>query len=109
MKNDIKIISSSGNVFEDLGFSNAKEELAKASLTARISSIIQEKKLTQKDAAKLLGIDQPKISALKHGKYTGYSLDRLFSFLLRLGNDIDVTIRPKTHRGQADIHIHAAF
>jgi len=107
MRKKIEITESSGNIFEDLGFKNAKEELAKANLTAQITTIIRERKLTQKEAGKLLGIDQPKVSALKAGRYTGYSIDRLFSFLLKLGNDINITIAPKASRRAANISVHA--
>lgn len=103
-----EIIESSGNVFQDLGFENAAEEYARASLTARISSILQERRLTQKEAAKILGIDQPKVSALKNGRYTGFSIGRLFSFLLSLDKDIEVIIKPKASRSPASISIHAA-
>src|SRR5262249_28961209 len=76
---------SSGNVFADLGLENPEELLAKAALVQRIADIIAERKLTQAGAAKLLGIDQPKVSALLRGKLDGFSTDRLFRFLNALG------------------------
>ncbi|MCI0379188.1 MAG: helix-turn-helix domain-containing protein [Gemmataceae bacterium] len=85
---------SSGNVFADLGFPNAEELLAKAELVQRISNQIDERKLTQAQAAAVLGIDQPKVSALLRGKLDGFSTDRLFRFLNALGNEIEVVIRP---------------
>ncbi len=76
---------SSGNVFADLGLPNPEERLAKAELALQINRLIKKKKLTQIAAAKLLDIDQPKISALNQGKLAGFSMERLFRFLNLLG------------------------
>lgn len=86
----------SGNVFADLGFSNPELALAKAELVQRIRELIEERKLTQTRAAKLLGIDQPKVSALVRGRVEGYSMDRLFRFLTSLGQRVEITVRPNT-------------
>lgn len=101
-----KVTKSSGNIFTDMGIDNPRNELLRANLTARISLILQDKKIKQKEAAELLGIDQPKISALKNGRYTGFSVERLFSFLLCLEQDIDIIIKPheNTHR-PPEIHV----
>jgi predicted XRE-type DNA-binding protein len=88
--------TSSGNVFADLGLPNPEERLAKARLAIQINLLIKGKKLTQKEAAKLLEIDQPKISALHRGKLAGFSLERLFRFLNILGQEIDIKVRRKT-------------
>jgi predicted XRE-type DNA-binding protein len=85
---------SSGNVFADLGFANPEEELAKADLALRISQLLSERKLTQKQAASLLGVDQPKVSALLRGKLEGFSTERLLRFLNRLGQNVEIVIRP---------------
>ncbi|MFA6065708.1 MAG: helix-turn-helix transcriptional regulator [Candidatus Babeliaceae bacterium] len=87
---------SSGNIFADLGVSNPEERLAKAKLAMQISILIKKKRLSQKDAAEFLGIDQPKISALYKGKLAGFSLERLFRFLNILGQEIIIKIAPKT-------------
>ena|SRR5579871_720342 len=86
---------SSGNIFADLGFADAEERMAKVNLAIQINVLIKRKKLTQKQAAELLGIDQPKISALFTGKLSGFSLERLFRFLTILGQDITINITPK--------------
>jgi predicted XRE-type DNA-binding protein len=96
----VKIEESSGNVFADLGLKNPQELLAKAELVQRICDIIAERKLTQMRAAKLLDIDQPKVSALMRGRLDGFSTDRLFRFLNALGSDVEIVIRP-ARRGQA--------
>src|SRR4051795_8452025 len=86
----VAIEQSSGNVFADLGLKNPEELLAKAELVQRICDIIAERKLTQTKAAAVLGIDQPKVSALMRGRLDGFSLDRLFRFLNALGRDVDI-------------------
>ncbi len=90
-----KVMTSSGNVFADLGIPNAEEYLAKAKIALRVCSIIHDRKLTQVQAAKLLGVDQPKVSALMRGRLDGFSAERLFRFLNALGRDVEIIIRPK--------------
>lgn len=90
--NDEKIIASSGNVFEDLGLPNSDELLIKAELAHQISELIEDRSLTQVEAADLLGIDQPKVSALMRGKLSGFSIERLFRFLNTLGSTVEIRI-----------------
>jgi predicted XRE-type DNA-binding protein len=101
----VRIERSSGNVFADLGLKNPEELLAKAELVQRIADIIAERKLTQVRAAKLLGIDQPKVSALLRGKLDGFSTDRLFRFLNALGRDVDIVIRRARHSDEAETRV----
>src|SRR5512133_1360601 len=84
---------SSGNVFADLNLPHADDLLAKAELAAKIIAEIQRRRLTQSQAASLLGVDQPKISALKQGKLSGFSIERLIRLLLLLGRDIEITVK----------------
>lgn len=86
---------SSGNVFADLNLPEADDLLAKAELAAKIIAEIQRRRMTQTQAAATLGVDQPKISALKQGKLSGFSVERLMRFLLRLGRDIEITVKGK--------------
>src|SRR5262245_43709546 len=90
-----EVEASSGNVFADLELPDADESLAKAELAGRICAILGERKLTQAKAAALLGVDQPKVSALMRGKLDGFSTDRLFRFLNALGQDVEIVIRPR--------------
>src|SRR5215831_15363972 len=101
----VSIEESSGNVFADLGLKNPDELLAKAELVQRIADIIAERKLTQTRTAKLLGIDQPKVSALLRGKLDGFSTDRLFRFLNALGRDVEIVIRPAKQSGEAETRV----
>lgn len=86
----------SGNVFEDLGFENPEEHLQKAQIASLIYSIIDARKLHQKEAGKILDISQPKVSALKNGRLDGFSIERLFRFLILLDQDVDIVVKPKS-------------
>ena len=92
---------SSGNVFADLNLPHADDLLAKAELAAKIIAEIQRRRLTQSQAAAILGIDQPKVSALKQGKLSGFSIERLMRLLLVLGRDIEITVKTRTRVGSA--------
>jgi predicted XRE-type DNA-binding protein len=88
-------IESRGNVFADLGIPNPEEMLAKAELAVKIADILRRRRLTQVQAATVLGVDQPKVSALIRGRLSGFSIERLLRFLLLLGTDISITIKPR--------------
>jgi predicted XRE-type DNA-binding protein len=97
-KSELDYTVSCGNVFADLGLPNPEEALAKAELANKIIELIRERRLTQVQAAKVLGVDQPKVSALFRGQLTGFSLERLMRFLLRLGQDIRITVQASPRR-----------
>src|SRR3954463_11547266 len=84
---------STGNVFADLGLADAGEHLIKAGLVLRIDRAIRQRKLTQAAAAQLMGIDQPKISAMLAGHFRGYSVERVMRFLVVLGLDDEAVVR----------------
>lgn len=86
---------SSGNVFADLCIENHEEELTIAKLAGEIHQIIKKKKLTQVKAAKMMGINQPKVSALIRRKLDGFSVERLIHFLNALEQNIDIIVRQK--------------
>lgn len=89
---------SSGNVFADLGLADAEEHLIKAGLVAKIDRIIRQRGLTQTAAARSMGIDQPKVSAMLAGQFRGYSVERLMRFLVALGQDVEIVVKPKRRR-----------
>ncbi|MCC0179252.1 XRE family transcriptional regulator [Waterburya agarophytonicola K14] len=106
MTEDTRVHIGSGNVFADLGLPNPEERLVKAELASKIGSAIEQKKLTQIEAAELLGIDQPKVSALTRGKLSGFSTARLLRFLNALGNDVEIVVKPKPEdRSEAKITV----
>jgi predicted XRE-type DNA-binding protein len=90
---------SSGNVFADLGLADPEEALAKTELARQIGALLAERGLTQAQAAGLLGVDQPKVSALVRGRLEGFSLDRLLRFLLALDRDVEIRVAPRTRTG----------
>lgn len=103
-KNSISSVEAgSGNIYADLGLDGADELQAKAHLVSRISQIIAFRKLTQVQAAKVLGIDQPKVSSLLRGRFEGYTSDRLFRFLNMLGQDVEIVVR-SSRKGAAHAH-----
>ena len=95
-KSLIPVTPSSGNVFADIGVPQPEEELAKAQLASRIREIVRRSRLTQVAAAAVMGIDQPKVSALVRGRLAGFSLDRLVRFLVQLGSDVEILVKPRS-------------
>jgi predicted XRE-type DNA-binding protein len=105
-KTEIPVTPSSGNVFADIGLPEPEDELTKAQLASHIRHLIKRRRLTQVAAATLMGIDQPKVSALLHGRLTNFSSERLMRLLTALGQDVDITIRDKPgNRAQGRIRV----
>jgi len=103
-----RIIPSSGNVFADLGLSDAEELDTKVRLGAAICRIVERRRLTQAQVAAALGVNQPKVSALLHYKLEGFSVERLMRFLVVLGKDVEIVIRTKPPSRSARIAVRAA-
>jgi predicted XRE-type DNA-binding protein len=91
-----EITIGSDNIFADLGLENAEEMLVKAKLARQIYVCITDRQLSQTEAAKILGIDQPKVSNLINGKLAAFSIERLFRFLNALDRDVEITIKAKS-------------
>ena len=94
MSKKIQVEEGSGNVFADIRLPNPEERLAKADLAIRINETIRARRLTQTQAARVLKIDQPKISRLLRGQLSGFSTERLMHFLTMLGRDVEITVKP---------------
>lgn len=96
MNEDITTEKSSGNVFQDIGFSEAEAEraLLKADLAYEIHTILEKRKLTQAKAAEILNIDQSDVSRLKNGDFDRFSVERLFTILNRLNCNVEIRITP---------------
>ncbi len=107
-------VRSSGNVFQDLRVKEPAEALAKSELAALITRALRARRLTQTAAAKLLGVDQPKVSELMRGRLTRFSTERLMTFLTRLGRDVEIVVRePREPRSagttaRGRIHVRAS-
>jgi predicted XRE-type DNA-binding protein len=98
--------SKTGNVFADLGVAQPEEERAKARLASHIRAAIARRQLTRAQAASLIGLDQPKVSALMNGRLTGFSSDRLLRCMAALGLDVDIVVRgesPDRERGRVRV------
>lgn len=91
-----KIELSAGNVYADLGDSQAEEMLVKARLAFKIGEIIKQRHLTQVEAAELLGISQPKLSGLLRGQFRCVSETKILEYLNRLGRDEQIVIRRRS-------------
>ena len=99
-----KITKSSGNVFKDLGFDNPDEYKTKANLALEIIKIINQRDLTQKEAAALIHTTQPDISKLKKGHLNGFTIDRLCSFLRHLNRNIEIRVtKSRSKMGKMEI------
>ena len=96
----IPVTAGSGNVFADIGVPEPEEELAKAQLASRIREIVRGSRLTQVAAATVMGIDQPKVSALLSGRLSNFSSERLMRLLTRLGQDVEIVVKSKSRRRQ---------
>ncbi len=97
---DTTVERGNGNVFTDLGFSDADAHLVKAELVSRIDDIVRDRGITQTEAARLLGLSQPDVSRLLRGDFREYSLERLFRLLTALGRDVEIVVRqPRSASG----------
>jgi len=109
MSGKIKFERSSGNVFADLGIPRPAEALAKARLALEIERTIRKRGLTQARAGEILEIDQPKVSALRNGRLSGFSVERLIRFLNALNRDVEIVVRTKPRsRGRGRLSVRAA-
>lgn len=91
---DTKITPSSGNVFRDLGFGEDEAEhlRIRSTLMIAVRKLIEERGLTQAEAAKLLGVTQPRISNLVRGRIDLFGIDTLIDMLARAGIHVDVVL-----------------
>ena len=90
-----KVTKSSGNVFEDLGFDASESENLKlrAQLMRELEKLIHDKRLTQSDAAALLGIQQSRVSDLVRGKIDRFSIDTLVKLLAKAGRHVEMKVK----------------
>ena len=104
-----EIEHGTGNVFADLGLADAQERQTKLRLAQAINDILARRHLKQVDAATLLGVTQPKVSALANYRLDGFSVERLMAFLTALDRDVQIVVREKPPgRERAEITVIAA-
>jgi len=105
---DRRVEKSSGNVFEDLGFPDPEMRLAKARLAQHIARLIKAQGLTQQQAADGLGVDQPKVSAILRGRLGDFAPERLIRFIVRLNQDVVISIRKPLEAGHPGVRVLAS-
>jgi predicted XRE-type DNA-binding protein len=95
------VTRGTNDVFADLGYPDATERQAKLRLAYALNQILDQRKLSQAEAAHVLGVTQPKVSALRHYKLTGFSVERLMNLLTALDQDVEIVIRRKPRSRRA--------
>ena len=103
-----EIEESTGNVYADLGMDDADEMMVKAQLATKIGEIINGQKLSQQQAAEILGITQPKLSQMLRGQFRGISESKMLDCLVRLGRDVQIVVGPNRHSKSAG-HLTVVF
>ena len=95
-----EITRGTGNVFADLGYPDATERQTKLRLAYALNQVLEQRKISQPEAAKVLGVTQPKVSALRHYKLAGFSVERLMTLLNALDQDVEIVIsrKPRSRR-----------
>lgn len=106
-ENEIPVIKSSGNVFADVGLPNPERHSAKVELAHHINGIIKKRGLKQAETAAMLATTQPKVSDLRCGRLTGFSIERLIGFLNKLDRDVEIIVkeRPTTYRNRGRLKV----
>lgn len=102
---EITVRDGSANVFADLGFPNAEDQLVKAQLASAVNAIIAKRNWTQAQAAEILRTVQPTISDLSRGRFRGISVERLMEWLVALDHDVEIHVRPKAAKRSAHMAV----
>jgi|SRR5580692_10150879 predicted XRE-type DNA-binding protein len=97
-------VDGSENVFADIGVRDPEESRVRADLARKIAQLIKKRGLRQVDVAKILGVDQTKVSKLVRGRISGFTSDRLFRYLEALGCDVKIVLKEtRTARGKVEV------
>jgi predicted XRE-type DNA-binding protein len=94
MTKKIRYEVGSSNIFADIGLPNADEHLIKAQLVYKIDALMRQRKLKQTEAARLFGVKQPDVSKMLRGDFRQFSVERLMRFLVALGQDVEIVVKP---------------
>src|SRR5215470_11128988 len=101
MPRNVKVEAGSGNIFADLGLPDADTHFLKAQIVSEIYRLTNERKLTQAQAGKLMGISQPEVSRMFKGNFREYSIERLMGFLTGFDRDVEIVVRPRKRGAKA--------
>jgi predicted XRE-type DNA-binding protein len=106
-KKRIEVEEGSGNVFADLGYADAKERRLKVELALEVNRVLEQRGLTQAQAAKILGVRQPHVSDLARYRLSRFSAERLMEFLTQLGRDVEIRITQRpARRPRSAVRVH---
>jgi predicted XRE-type DNA-binding protein len=100
MTRKAKVEIGSGNIFADLGLPDAETHFLKAQIVSEIYRLANERKLTQGETGKRIGISQPEVSRLFKGNFREYSVERLMGFLTAFSRDVEIVVRPHKKAGK---------
>lgn len=95
------VTRGTGNVFSDLGFPDATERQVRLRLAYALNQALEARKFSQAAAAEALGVTQPSLSALRHYRLAGFSLERLMNLLTAVDFDVEIVIRKKPRSRKA--------
>lgn len=101
----IPITRGTDNVFADLGLPDSAERQTKTRLALAVNDLLKARKLKQREVAELLGIPQPKVSALKNYRLDQFSVEKLMEFLTAMNHDVEIMIRPRSTAGTGHIAV----
>lgn len=96
---------SSGNIFADIGLPHPEEHLLKAQLVVKITELVKQRKLKQREAADLFGMTQPDVSKMLRGHFHQFSVERLMRFLVALDQNVEIVVRPRRRAETASLRV----
>jgi predicted XRE-type DNA-binding protein len=101
-------LKTAKSAYHELGFPDAGQMLVKAKLAMKIAEILRERKLSQQQAAKVLGMTQPKLSMMLRGQFRGISEVKMMDCLVRLGRAVRIVVGPEGRKPARGIEVVAA-
>src|SRR5215467_10609590 len=101
MTRKVKIEVGSSNIFADLHLPDAGSHFLKAQIVSEIYRLAGERKLTQAQVGKRIGISQPEVSRMFKGHFREYSIERLMEFLTGFDRDVEIVVKPHKQAGRA--------
>ena len=107
-KNDLELVRGSGNVYRDFGRPNAGLEQARAITAAKIIHVLDEHKLSTRDAEKLTGVSHSEFSRIRGTQLGRFTLDRMIAILGKLDEDVEVSVTFKARKHGAPVVPRAA-
>ena len=96
---------SSGNIFADIGLPNPEEHLLKAQLVVKITGLMKQRRLKQREAAELFSMTQPDVSKMLRGHFHQFSVERLMRFLVALDQNVEIVVRPRRRAEAAHLRV----